>query len=67
MISCGSAFTMTSVTLTRYIRSITGMIQLNPGIARCLYFPRRSTNPLLVGRTTLTPAKKINSVRPTPI
>ena len=41
MISWGSASTMTSVMLTWYSLSMTGMIQLKPAWANLLYLPSR--------------------------
>ncbi len=68
MISCGWASTMTSVMLIWKSRSMTGMIQLKPDLAKRLYLPRRSIRPRWVGRTMRMPDRKMMTRKtPTPI
>ena len=58
MISCGAASTIISVMLIWRIVSMTGMIQLKPGLAKRLYLPSRSMSPRCVGRTIRMPNRK---------
>lgn len=61
IISCLSESTIRSVMFTFIILSMNGIIQLNPGAAKRLYFPNLSITAFCVGLTMRIPANSKNT------